>query len=53
MIPLNEVAKVLKWTDLNNHTEHAWGIKQVSTIFVFPFIWENAVTEESLLIFEY
>lgn len=35
------------------HTEHAGGIKQVSTLFLFLFIWANDVTEESLLIFEY
>lgn len=41
----------MNWPE--QHTERAWGIKQVSTLFGFPFIWEkNDVTEESLLIFE-
>lgn len=41
----------MNWPEQN--TEYAWGIKQVSALFLFPFIWENDVTEESLLIFEY
>lgn len=41
----------MNWPE--QHIEHAWGIKQVSILFLFLFIWENDVTEESLLIFEY
>lgn len=41
----------MNWPE--QQAECAWGIKQVSTSFLFPFICANDMTEESWLVFEY
>lgn len=47
----HKISIEMNWPE--QQAECAWGIKQVSTLFLFPFICEDDTTEESLVIFEY